>query len=329
MITTPAPALLWALGSLFACLVAGSVIRFVALRNAEAALRRQRFASLGTWWALAGVMSVGLLAGVPGICILLGIVSMLGWKEITGISAYRTVDRPAVLAGYLLIASNYLLILAGWGAAYVVFLPLVSGLVFAVLLLLTDVPQGYIRSTGGLLWGMLFLGYGLSHTAFLFTIPAAAAGPLGAAGWFLFLVILTEFNDICQALVGRAFGAHKKHRIAPVISPNKTVEGFLGGMLLTVALSVLIAPWLTTFGQAPGPFGLDESLRALVGPGLIAVLICLAGYFGDINMSAIKRDSGVKDGSKLLPGMGGIIDRFDSLTMSAPVFVYFLPWWLA
>jgi phosphatidate cytidylyltransferase len=62
---------------------------------------------------------------------------------------------------------------------------------------------------------------------------------------------------------------------------------------------------------------------------LAAVLVSLAGFFGDINMSAIKRDSGVKDSGSLLPGMGGAIDRVDSLTMTAPVYIYFLIWWMA
>ena len=99
-------------------------------------------------------------------------------------------------------------------------------------------------------------------------------------------------------------------------------------MLLTVALAPLIAPWLTTLSRHPGPFALAESLQPWVAPILAAILIALAGFFGDINMSAIKRDSGVKDSSCLLPGMGGVIDRVDSLTMTAPVYVYYLSWWM-
>ena len=79
----------------------------------------------------------------------------------------------------------------------------------------------------------------------------------------------------------------------------------------------------------PGPLSLPETLQPIVGPVAIAILISFAGFFGDINMSAIKRDSGVKDSSKLLPGMGGVIDRVDSLTMTAPMYVYFLTWWMS
>ena len=328
MITAPEPALYWTLIAIFASLILGSITRFIALRNAETEKRRKRLASLRTWWLLAIAVSAGLLAGRLGICLLLAAASCIAWFEITRMLSARSEDRIAIRAGYGLIVINYLLILFGSASWFVVFIPLGAMFGFAVLLLIKGEPQGYIRSAGGLLWGIMFLGYGISHAAFLMTLPAAASGPLGPAGWFLFLVILTEANDIFQAIVGRAFGSHKKHRITPVISPNKTWEGFIGGMLVIITLALLIAPWLTTLDQHAGPFSLAEPLRPWLTPIFAAILIAVAGFFGDINMSAIKRDAGVKDSSNLLPGMGGVIDRVDSLTMTAPVFVYFLIWWM-
>jgi phosphatidate cytidylyltransferase len=329
MITAPEPALYWTIFAIFASLVAGSISRFIALRNAEEKKRRQRLASLRTWWMLATFVSAGLLGGRLGICLLLTAASCIAWFEITGMFGARSEDRLAIRAGYGLIVINYLLILLGSISLFSVFLPVGSVIALAVLLLIKDEPLGYIRSAGGLLWGMLFLGYGVSHAALLMILPASSAGPLGPAGWFLFLVVLTETDDIFQAIVGRLFGAHKRHRIIPTISPNKTWEGFFGGMLVIVVLAPVIAPWLTTLGQQAGPFGLPEALRPFVAPILAAILISFAGFFGDINMSAIKRDSGVKDSSNLLPGIGGVIDRVDSLSMTAPVLVYFLIWWMA
>ena len=329
MITAPEPALYWTILAIFVSLSAGSVARFIALRHAEEKKRRQRFASLRTWWMLAALISAGLLAGRLGICMLLAAASCIAWFEITKMFDARREDRLAIRAGYGLIVVNYLLILLGLISVHSVFLPVAALIALAVMLLIKDEPQGYIRSAGGLLWGILFLGYGVSHAALLMVHPATSAGPLGPAGWILFLVILTETDDIFQAIIGRLFGAHKRHRIVPTISPNKTWEGFFGGMLVILVLAPVIAPWLTTLGQEAGPFGLPDAARPFVAPLLAALLISFAGFFGDINMSAVKRDSGVKDSSHLLPGMGGVIDRIDSLTMTAPVFVYFLIWWMA
>ena len=129
----------------------------------------------------------------------------------------------------------------------------------------------------------------------------------GVAAWFLFLIAITETNDIGQAWVGRRFGSHK---IAPVLSPNKTWEGFFGGQFVAGLLAIAIGPYLT-------PLDWQQFVIA-------AVLIAVAGFFGDLNMSAVKRAAHVKDSGDALPGQGGILDRVDSLTFTAPLFYLYL-----
>jgi len=323
--TSVTPGLLWMIGVVFTALALGSVIRFVSLRNAHEELRQKRFASLRTWWIIAAVVAACLVVGRLGVCLLLATAGIIAFREYATLLGVRDTERPAVYAVYGICVLHYLLILLGQASAFLVFVPLGGLAILAVLQLLRGNPTGYVRTLGGLFWGMMVLIYGLSHAAYLFIFPATAGGPVGPAGWFLFLVVLTEADDIFQAIVGRAFGAHKRHRLAPVISPNKTWEGLFGGMLATVALAILLAPWLTTLadGSDSGP------LWRWAGPALAGIAVTLAGLFGDINMSAVKRDSGVKDSSALLPGMGGLIDRVDSLTFAAPTFVYFLIWWTA
>ena len=139
--------------------------------------------------------------------------------------------------------------------------------------------------------------------------------------------MLTEVNDISQALVGRRIGGHLRHPLARRVSPNKTWEGFIGGLLVTLALSMVIAPWLTPLTQWPmriGPLVLGGAFWTW--PLVTGLLIALSGLMGDLNMSAVKRDAGIKDSSDLLPGMGGVIDRVDSLTFTAPVLYYLIVW---
>ncbi|MGD8324393.1 MAG: phosphatidate cytidylyltransferase [Gammaproteobacteria bacterium] len=328
VILPPDPNLVRMIGLIFAALAVGSVIRYLSLRKAEKSLRTKRFASLRTWWIIALVVAGGLLADRAGICVLLAAAGIIAFREYAGLLGLRDTERPAIYAVYGIAVLHYLLILFGQFFASLVFVPLGGLGILAVLQLLRGNPTGYTRTIGGLFWGMIILIYGISHAAYLFVLPATSVGPAGPAGWFLFLVVLTEADDIFQAIVGRAFGAHKRHRITPVISPNKTWEGLLGGMLVTIGLAVLLAPWLTTLADGAGSAALPEPLRHWGGPALAGVAVTLAGFFGDINMSAVKRDSGVKDSSRMLPGMGGVIDRVDSLTFAAPSFVYFLMWWM-
>jgi phosphatidate cytidylyltransferase len=98
-------------------------------------------------------------------------------------------------------------------------------------------------------------------------------------------------------------------RVIPRISPAKTWAGLIGGFLTTVLLAGWLAPYLTPFDEA----------GAFAAGGIIGV----AGFVGDITISALKRDLGIKDTGSLLPGHGGILDRIDSLTYTAPLFFHF------
>jgi phosphatidate cytidylyltransferase len=112
---------------------------------------------------------------------------------------------------------------------------------------------------------------------------------------------------VAQYLWGKAFG---RHQITPTVSPNKTVEGLIGGIITTTILSYLLAPLLT-------PLDRWDSISA-------GLMISTGGFLGDITISALKRDLGVKDSGQLIPGHGGILDRIDSLTYTAPLFFHFL-----
>lgn len=161
--------------------------------------------------------------------------------------------------------------------------------------------------------------FSLSHAAFTLSIdlgadprapiawPSEAARDHPGAGLLVLLILLTQFNDVAQYLWGKSLGRRK---VAPSVSPGKTWAGLVGGVATTAVLSALIGPMLTVM---TAPYALAAG-----------VLIGLGGFFGDLAMSALKRDFDVKDSGTLLSGHGGVLDRVDSLTYSAPLFFHFL-----
>ncbi len=125
---------------------------------------------------------------------------------------------------------------------------------------------------------------------------------------FLLLVILTELNDVFQYLTGKFFG---KRKITPKISPNKTVEGFLGGVILTTILANCLGLFLL-----PG--------KSIFIYSALGILISTLGFCGDLYMSFVKRTFGVKDTGNLIPGHGGMLDRIDSLIVVSPVYYWLI-----
>jgi phosphatidate cytidylyltransferase len=132
---------------------------------------------------------------------------------------------------------------------------------------------------------------------------------VGTLHWGLMvtLVVLTEFNDVAQFIWGKLLG---KRAAVPTVSPNKTIGGFVGGALTTVVLALVVAPWLT-------PFDRPEAVA-------VGLILGVGGFLGDVIISAVKRDLGVKDSGALLPGHGGVLDRIDSLTFTAPLFFHYV-----
>lgn len=311
--------LIWVILATFGALTLGTGVRMVALQNAATDLVRQRMSSLKVWWALAVIMSVSVVLGHLGATLLLGVASLLAMGEFLRLLGGREkIGNPAVASLAACGAIHYGLVAAGNFAAASWFLPIAALLLTGTARAPVRPPQDYIRTTAASFWGLMLMVYALSHALFFFGIDAQfnvdVNPPVGPAGWFLFIVILTEMNDIMQAIVGRQWG---KTKITPLVSPNKSLEGLAGGLLTTVLLSIMLTPLLTTLTVNQGRLaGFVISIGA-------AIVISISGFLGDINMSAIKRDVGVKDGSSMLPGMGGIIDRVDSLIFSAPAFYYF------
>ncbi len=298
------------LALVFAALLVGTIVRLSTIGHMSSAERRARLGSLAVWWVLALLIAGSLWAGKAAVTLVLSIFGLLGLREFFALTWEGRHARAAVPLCYLAVFGQYLLVSFGPENVWLYALPVGLFLLIAVRLILTGVTVGYLHDFATLFWGALVTGYLLSHALGVTRLPPGGAHHW--KGWFLYLVLLTEGNDIAQALWGRQFG---RHRVTPTISPKKTWEGLGFGVFATVMVAVGLSRWLTTF-----------TIVQASGAGL---LIALSGFFGDINISAFKRDVGVKDSSRLLPGQGGILDRIDSLSFAAPVFYYYTLWSIA
>ena len=164
--------------------------------------------------------------------------------------------------------------------------------------------QGFLAAVSRIQWGIMAFVFGLGHIAYLLTLPQLSGTKVSGSALVFFLVLMTELGDVSQYIWGKTLG---KHKILPLVSPKKTWEGFLGGVFSAMILSVVFR-FLTPF-----------SVVSAIGMGAI---IAIVGFCGDVVMSAVKRDAGVKDFGQLIPGHCGILDRVDSLCFTAPVFFH-------
>jgi phosphatidate cytidylyltransferase len=170
-------------------------------------------------------------------------------------------------------------------------------------------------------FGIMYVGWFCSHVILLhrLSLPHSEAGlNFEGAGYVIMLLILLWLGDGGAFFAGTNWGRHK---LVPNVSPNKTVEGSLGGIAMTLVGALLVKDagrLLETFGIILFP-DMSYGLYLLVGLG-----IAVAGQIGDLCESYLKRDAGLKDTGNLLPGHGGFLDRFDSLIFAAPLFYYFL-----
>jgi phosphatidate cytidylyltransferase len=264
-------------------------------------------ARVRSWWVMAAVFFVALLIDMRVSIVFFAMLSFWALKEFFTLLETRPADHRALLWAFLAVPAQYLLVGIGWYGMFVLFIPVYMFLFLPMVLVLGGEPRGFVRSASQMQWGLMAFVFGLSHLGhlLLFREPLPGNGVDGRT-LVLFLVFVTEMSDVLQYVWGKILGRRK---ILPTISPHKTWEGFVGGVLSATALSLLIR-FLT-------PFPPGETL-------IVAFPISIAGFFGGAVMSAVKRDLGVKDFGTTIPGHGGVLDRVDSLCYAAPVFFHYV-----
>jgi phosphatidate cytidylyltransferase len=281
---------------------------------AVAALRRARpqtdFAELTArvraWWVMAAVFFAAIALSNRLSLVFFAFMSFWAMKEYVTLLKTRPADHHALVFTFLAIPIQYVWIAIGWYGMFIVFIPVYMMLMLPARMVLAKETAGFVASASQIQWGLMIFVFGLSHMAFLLTVPAVDGTDVNGRMLVLFLVFVVEMSDVLQYIWGKTLGRHK---IIPAVSPNKTWEGFAGGVASAMGLSLLIR-FLT-------PFTVNETL-------LVSLIITVAGFCGGAVMSAVKRDFGVKDFGASIPGHGGMLDRVDSLCYAAPFFFHYV-----
>lgn len=302
------PVVLWALASLFVILIGATIIVNYLHSRGGSGEFDEVVQRLRTWWLIIVLLSSAILLSSNASLIFFALISFLGLKEFLTLAPTRRVDRNVLFYIYLSIPVQYMWAALEWYGMFIIFVPVYLFLFVPLRMVLGGNTTNFLKAAGVLHWGVMTTVFSLSHLAFLLMLPATESNPYGSGpALVLYVIILTQLNDVAQFIWGKTFGSR---RVVPSVSPNKTWEGLLGGVLTTTTLAVVLSIWMT-------PMSLFQAVFAGLGIGIF-------GFVGDVCVSAVKRDLGIKDTSQMLPGHGGVLDRVDSLTYTAPLFFHYV-----
>ncbi len=253
---------------------------------------------------MCGVFALTVLSGGIGSLFLFAALSFLALREFITLTPTRRADHRVLFWAFFVITPlQYFLIGIRWYGLFTILIPVYAFLYIPTRIAIVGDTTAFLERTSKIQWGLMICVYCLGYAPALFMLNIPGYEREGAK-LLLFLTIVDQMSDVLQYVFGKLFGRHK---IAPHVSPNKTWEGFVGGVVCASLIGT--AMWWAT------PFTPVQAL-------MMALVIALLGYFGGLTMSAIKRDRGIKDYGSVIRGHGGILDRIDSLCFSAPVFFH-------
>jgi phosphatidate cytidylyltransferase len=298
------PALIRGFGAVFALLcVASGVGAVLSRRVAGSATVANLRTRVRAWWVIVIILAVAFSCGVVGSLTLFALLSVLALREYFTLVPTRRGDHRALFWMFFLFTPlQYVLIGLGWYGLFSILIPVWVFLFVPARIAMAGDTSGFLERTAKVQWGLMIFVYSLSHAPALLMLKIP--GFHENARLLFFLLVVDQMSDVLQYVWGKLVG---RRRIAPTVSPNKTWEGAVGGILSAAALGMAMYR-LTPFTPAAA--------------GAISLAIGVAGFAGGLTMSAIKRDSGAKDFGSIVPGHGGVIDRLDSLCFAAPVFFH-------
>jgi len=259
-----------------------------------------------SWWLMAPLMIGCVFLGRVPFIVAVTLLSLIGFKEFARATGLYE-DWWMTCAGYagiLTVAASSLLLDPGDGSpgwfGFFMAAPVFVIATILVVPILRNRVQGQLQALSLTIVGFIYVGWMFGHLGFLADTTGGHA-----YAYILYLLLAVELNDVAAFTFGKAFG---KHPLRSAISPKKTWEGALGAL----AVSMLL-PWLLR-----GTFPHFETIHLLWTGAIVGI----GGQLGDLSISVIKRDVGIKDMGATIPGHGGILDRIDSLIYTVPLFFH-------
>jgi phosphatidate cytidylyltransferase len=292
------------LASLVVVLIAAPVVIWFLKASGKSSVEHQRelWARFRSWLIFIPLMIGPVLLGAGWTVLAVSGLSLLCYREFaraTGMFRCRSVSLLVVLG----IVAITFAIADHWYGFFVALTPLTVALIAAVALF-DDQPKGYIQRVALGIFAFLLFGVCFGHLGYF-------ANDANFRSMLLWLVACVELNDIFAYMSGKTFGRKK---LAPNTSPNKTIAGSIGALILTTTVASILGKFVFAGTE------LDDVFRLV----LLGMIISVSGQLGDLTLSSIKRDLGIKDWAATFPGHGGLLDRFNSLIFAAPAVFHYI-----
>ncbi len=296
------------LGGLAGVLIAASAVGYILQQrlspDGSNAVIENLNDRIYAWWAMVVLIGLALIFGRTGAVLLFAFASFAALREFVTLTNTRRADHWALATAFFIVLPvHYWFIWAGKTGAYSIFIPVYAFLLMPIISALRGDKDRFLIRIAEVQWALMICVYCASHVPALLDLKIPGYEGRNIL-LIAFLVVVVQSSDVLQYVWGKLLG---KTKIAPELSPSKTVEGFVGGALSATLVGAGLS-WMTPFGP--------------LNAALLSLAIVVMGFFGGLVMSAIKRDRGVKDWGHMIAGHGGFIDRLDSVVFSAPIFYH-------
>ena len=297
--------LMWLFGGVLCLLIISTLVGRILKNRRWTNISRSTIddlnARIRAWWKMCVIFALAITIGPVGALVLFAIISFLAMREYMTLMPTRRGDHLTLFWSFFVIMPlQYYLIGIQWYGFFAIMIPVLAFIFIPTSIAIEGDTANFLERSAKIQFGLMVCVYCLSHAPalLLLKIPGFEGHD---ARLLLYLVIVDQMSDVLQYLWGKLLG---KHKIAWRVSPNRTWEGFINGVLSATALGTALW-WATPF-------------TPLQSAGM-SFTICIAGFAGGLVMSAIKRDIGIKDFGIVIEKHGGILDRIDSLCFAAPI----------